>query len=88
MSMIRDDLLAMLRCPEQRLPLTFADAALVESLNDAIRAGQLYNRGGQKLSAPIDGALVRSDGAIAYPVVDGIPVLLVDEGIALDQVSA
>ena len=55
-------------------------------INEAIRAGTLYNRGGQKLSAPIEGALLRSDGAVAYPIIDSIYVLLADEGIAVDTI--
>ena len=30
-----------------------------------------------------DAALVREDGRVAYPVRDGIPVLIAEEGIAL-----
>jgi uncharacterized protein YbaR (Trm112 family) len=29
--------------------------------------------------------LIRQDGAIFYPVVDGIPVMLIDEAIVLDR---
>jgi uncharacterized protein YbaR (Trm112 family) len=36
----------------------------------------------------VDGGLVREDGRILYPIRQRIPVLLVDEGIALDQVEA
>lgn len=32
----------------------------------------------------LDAALVSKDGAIAYPIRDGIPLLLVDEQIRLD----
>jgi uncharacterized protein YbaR (Trm112 family) len=31
----------------------------------------------------LDAALVRDDGRIAYPIRDGIPVLIAEEGIAL-----
>ena len=33
----------------------------------------------------IDGGLVRAAGDVLYPIVDQIPVLLVDESIALSQ---
>jgi len=46
----------------------------------------LKNRGGQTLSKQLDGALLRADGRIAYPIVDEIPVLLIDEGIPLDNI--
>jgi uncharacterized protein YbaR (Trm112 family) len=34
----------------------------------------------------LDGGLVREDKAIVYPIVRQIPILLVDEGIPLEQV--
>ncbi len=81
------DLLEILRCPEARTPVKEADAALIERLNQAIAAGKLTNKAGQQVSEPVQGALVREDGAIAYPVRDDIPVMLVDEGIPLEQVG-
>ncbi len=79
--MISDEFLEMLRCPECRAPLRLAEPGLVDKLNAEIRAGRLANRGGQTLTRPIDAALVRDDGQVAYPVFDDMPVLLVDEGI-------
>jgi uncharacterized protein YbaR (Trm112 family) len=32
----------------------------------------------------LDAALVRNDGLVAYPIRDGIPVLIAEEAIALD----
>ena len=85
--MIREQLLKILVCPETRLPLTPADAELMARVNQAIAAGQLKNRGGQIVRGPLDAGLVRQDGTILYPMIDGIPVMLVDEGIPLGQVS-
>jgi uncharacterized protein YbaR (Trm112 family) len=39
------------------------------------------------LETPLDGGLVRADGQVLYPIIDRIPVLLVDEGILLAQNS-
>lgn len=86
--MISKELLELLVCPENRTPLAEADAALVKRLNDAIAAGALNNRGGQRVEQPCDGALVRADGAMAYLVVDGIPVMLVDEAVPLAQLES
>lgn len=85
--MFSKEFLAMVRCPETRQTLTLADAALVAQLNQAIQAGTLKNRSGQTLQQPVDGAFVREDQTIAYPIADGIPILLTDEGIPLDQVQ-
>ena len=81
--MIEKDLLEILACPETHQPLREADEALVKSINDEIAAG-LENVGGKSIDEPIEGGLVREDGAVLYPVRDRIPVLLIDEGIRLE----
>lgn len=83
--MFSADFLQMLRCPESRTTLAEADASLVARLNDAVDAGTLRNRGGELVTRKLEAGLVRADGAIVYPVFDGIPVLLIDEGVPLTQ---
>lgn len=83
--MIREQLLKMLVCPETRLPLVPADAELLTRVNQAITDGHLKNRGGQTVRGPLEGGLVRQDQTVLYPVIEGIPVMLVDEGILLAQ---
>lgn len=80
---IRKELLDILACPETKQPLTLADAALVARLNECIEQGQLTNRGGEQVTEPIDGGLVREDGQYLYPIRDDIPVMLIDESVAL-----
>jgi uncharacterized protein YbaR (Trm112 family) len=79
---IDKELLAILACPETHQPLSLADAALLERVNARIRAGGVVNVGGAAVADPLEAGLVREDGAVLYPIRDGIPVLLVDEGIA------
>ncbi len=38
-----------------------------------------------RLPVPLDAALVREDGAVAYPIRDGIPVLLPEEAIVVGE---
>jgi uncharacterized protein YbaR (Trm112 family) len=83
--MIPADLVKTLVCPETRLPLALGEASLVDRLNRAIAASRLKNQAGVLLEERLDGALVRADGAVAYPIVDDIPRLLVDEAIPLEQ---
>jgi uncharacterized protein len=83
---LTDEFVRLMCCPEDRTPLTLADSALVASLNESILAGRLKNRGGRPVSDRLDGALVRGDQAIAYPIVQDLPILLVDEGIPLEQI--
>lgn len=83
--MIRPELLKILVCPENHAPLELASSELLEKINRAVAAGTLTNRAGRKLERPLDGALVREDNTIVYPIVDEIPMMLVDEAIPLDQ---
>ncbi len=82
--MIDRQLLGILACPETREAVSLADEVLVASLNRKIEAGDLVNRAGEKVTEPIDGGLVREDGRYLYAIRDGIPVMLVEQGIPLE----
>lgn len=81
--MIDAELLTILCCPETRQSLEWADAPLIAEINRKIAGGQASNRGGKTVTEPIENGLLRSDRTVLYPVRDGIPVLLVEEGILL-----
>jgi len=83
--MIRPELLKILVCPEDRSPLELASGELVARINRAVSAGKLMNKAGRTVERPLDGGLVRADRAVLYPIVDDIPMLLVDEAIPLSQ---
>lgn len=85
---MRPEILSILRCPQDHTPLGFASDALVDDVNAAIRAGHLIDRGGKPVAQSIDRGLVRAAGDVLYPIVDDIPVLLVDESIGLNQFGA
>jgi len=80
---IDKDLLSILACPETHQPLREATEADLASVNQRIAAGGLANVGGKPVSDALEAGLVREDGSRIYPVKDGIPVLLIDEGINL-----
>ena len=84
--MVDAELVQILACPETRQPVRVADEDLVQKVNQAIEGGKLVNRDGQAVSEPIQTGLVREDNAYLYPVRDDIPVMLIGEAIALDQV--
>jgi len=86
--MIHDHSIAILRCPLDRSQLRLAEPKLVARLNAEIAAGRLLNRSGTQVEKLLDGALVRESGDLAYPIVDQIPVMLVDEAIAIDQLPS
>jgi uncharacterized protein YbaR (Trm112 family) len=81
------DLLAILCCPETKLDVTLADDALITKLNDAISRGQLKNKVQKPVTELLDGGLVRSDRKVLYPIREDIPVMLIEEGIPLDQIA-
>ena len=81
--MIHKDLLAILACPVTRMALTEADEGVLAEINAKLSGGT-KNVGGEAVTGPLEGALMREDRKLAYPIVDGIPVLLENEGIALD----
>jgi uncharacterized protein YbaR (Trm112 family) len=83
--MVSETLQNMLRCPDDRSELVRADATLIARINARIASGRAVNRGGRTLAQPIDAGLVRTGGDILYPIVDGIPRLLIDEGIFVSQ---
>jgi uncharacterized protein YbaR (Trm112 family) len=83
MSIISPELLSILVCPATRRPLKLADDSVVTALNEQIDLRQLRNRGGDIVEKRLDGGLLGGQGHTLYPIIDRIPVLLVDEAIEL-----
>ena len=79
--------LDMIVCPVTKLPLELIDTERLEQMNAAIVAGQVRNFGERQLTDPLAEALVRRDGHVVYPVLDGIPILLEEESIDWNQVA-
>ncbi|MDP6838825.1 MAG: hypothetical protein QF724_07810, partial [Planctomycetota bacterium] len=77
------DLLSILACPETHQGLSEAPQATLLKLNAGIAGGGVSNCGGDPVEAAVEAGLVREDGQILYPIRDGIPILLTDEGIPL-----
>jgi uncharacterized protein YbaR (Trm112 family) len=81
--MIDKDLLEILACPATHQSLAEASPELLGQLGRAIAEGRQKNVAGQPVREPVEAALVRADRKLCYPIRDGIPVLLVDEGLPL-----
>ncbi len=85
--MLDPELLALLVCPATHQDVALATAGEIAALNEAIRAGHVRTAGGNPVAQPVEGALIRADRSIAYPIRDGIPVMLVAEGLSIPEVN-
>lgn len=79
-------LLDILACPATRQPLALLESRGLDALNRAIAAGGIQRIDAMPQTDSLREALVTRDRKLAYRIDDGIPVLLVEEGIALGQV--
>jgi len=81
--MVAEELLALLRCPETRQPLTVATPELIARLESLRAAGTLRNRSGNLCFSAVESGLVTADGAFFYPIRDDIPVMITGESTDL-----
>lgn len=81
--MLDPEFLQMLVCPEDKTSLRLATAEELQAVNEGILSHSLQNLGGQEVREALTGGLVRTAGDRLYPIREEIPVLLVEEAIAL-----
>ncbi len=85
--MISENLLAVIACPETKQDLVVAENDIVQKINHLIENGELLNRSKQKVTETIDGGLIqKEDRKYLYPIRNEIPILLMDESIALENI--
>ena len=80
-------LLDILVCTASRQPLSMLDKPGLDALNRAVATGSLKRVDDTPQPDALRAALVTRDRKMVYRIDDGIPVLLVDEGIATAQVA-
>ena len=83
LTVIDKELLEILVCPETKEPVTLADEGLVARINEKIEAGELSNRGGDTVTEPISGGLIRQDRKYLYMIREEIPIMLIEQAIPL-----
>jgi uncharacterized protein YbaR (Trm112 family) len=80
-------LLDILCCPASRQPLQLLESRGLDAINEAISGGTLKRVDDTLQAAPLREALITRDRKTVYRIDDGIPVLLVEEGIATAQLA-
>jgi len=81
--MLDEELLKILADPKTKEPLRRATPEEIARLNAAIQQKSLKNQSGQPVNDPLTEALVAPKSQRAYPIRDGIPVLLFDDALSL-----
>lgn len=80
-------LLDLLVCPATRQPLALLDKPGLEALNRAIAAGSVKRADDTPQTEAVREALITRDRKTLYRIDDGIPVLLIEEGIPVAAVE-
>ena len=85
MKRVDPELVEILVCPDTKLNVDLAPAETVEKINLAIKESIVLNVDGQSVKEPLQDGLLREDDKTIYPVRDSIPVMLIGEGIPMEQ---
>ena len=85
MKRVDPELVEILVCPDTKLNVDLAPAETIEKINMAIKENIVLNVDGQSVNNPLQDGLLREDDKIIYPVRDSIPVMLIGEGIPMEQ---
>ena len=80
-------LLDFICCPVTRSSLELLPERELAQLNDLIASKRIRNREDTLVDAPLNEALVTRSGKLIYPIRDGVPLLLEEEAMALQQID-
>ena len=78
-------LLEILACPENLTSVRLATRNELNVINAKIQSGTLRQWNGTSVQRPIMAALIREDNRVAYEVREGIPIMLIEEALVLDE---
>jgi uncharacterized protein YbaR (Trm112 family) len=80
-------LLDFICCPVTRSSLELLPERELAHLNELIVSKRIRNREDTIVDAPLNEALVTRSGKLIYPIRDGVPLLLEEEAMALQQLE-
>jgi uncharacterized protein YbaR (Trm112 family) len=80
-------LLDIICCPVTRSSLELLSERELTTLNELIGLRRIKNREDSVVDAPLAEALVTRSAKLIYPVRDGIPVLLEEQAMPLQQLE-
>ena len=81
------EFLEMLCCPQTKTPVELLPAADLAKWNEAIQAGKIKHVDGSAVKKPLTEALITRDSRTIYRVDDDIPIMLIEQGIPVDQLK-
>jgi uncharacterized protein len=81
-------LLDTLCCPVSKSPVSLLSRHQLDTLNAAIRAGNVETTAGVAVGTALAAGLITADGKVIYRIEDDIPVMLGDEAIGTTQLAS
>lgn len=79
------ELLDILRCPENLTVVRLATHMELDATNQRIKTGKLKDWGGKPIRKPVEAILIRADGKIGYRFEGAAPVMIIEEALVLDE---
>jgi uncharacterized protein YbaR (Trm112 family) len=80
-------LLDILCCPASKQPVAMLTSAQLAAINRGIEQRQVRSVDGATVVKPLAAGLLTRDGRLAYRIDDGIPVMLADQGLQVQQLE-
>jgi uncharacterized protein YbaR (Trm112 family) len=78
-------LLDILRCPENLTVVRLASRKELDATNERIKKGKLKNWGGKTVTKPLEAMLIRADEKIGYRFEGAVPVMIIEEALVLNE---